>query len=137
MPEPIAPTSKASGQKSRRGTENRQKEKPVSVRMSLAELATVDAEATRTNLSRGSYIRTMVFGGVPLRAARSPSIVLQDLARLRGQIGKLGNNVNQLAKLANEGRGPFTKAEAVQMVADIAAMRAACLSALGAKAAAE
>jgi uncharacterized protein YqfA (UPF0365 family) len=50
---------------------------------------------------------------------------------LLGAIGKLGSNVNQIAKAFNERRDAPSLAELAEMRADIAAMRAAVMAALG------
>jgi hypothetical protein len=52
------------------------------------------------------------------------------LAKLLGEIGKLGSNVNQIAKWANTDRAAPSRAEIARMCEDIAAMRAEVMKAL-------
>ena len=52
-------------------------------------------------------------------------------AELLGAIGKLGSNVNQIAKALNEGRDAPSRDDLAQMRADITLMREAVMAALG------
>ena len=65
------------------------------------------------------------------RAVKRPPVEKAQLARLLGAIGKLGSNVNQIARALNEGRDPPSREELAAMRADIAAMRAEVMAALG------
>ena len=54
----------------------------------------------------------------------------QELARLLGELGKVGSNLNQLARESNEGTPPY-KREVLAVLASLLAVRDAVLVALG------
>lgn len=86
--------------------------------------------ADRAGLSVGGYMRTAILNAKPPRASRRPPVVMADLSRLLGQVGKIGSNLNQLAKLAHLGGWPQDE-DLRQSVADIRWMRDTLLKALG------
>ena len=59
------------------------------------------------------------------------SVERVELARMLGELGKLGSNVNQIAKAFNSTGAVPTPPELTVMQADIAAMRSAVMAALG------
>lgn len=79
------------------------------VRLTPQELATVEAAASNAGLSVSSYSRLQMLGGgrPPPRSVRRPPIEKELLARLLGQVGKAGSNVNQIARSANMGDQDF------------------------------
>ena len=79
------------------------KRKPFSVRLSDEERAVVDAAAERAGLETGSYIRQVLLGAPAPRQMRRPQIERKELAKLLGELGKIGSNLNQLAKASNQG----------------------------------
>lgn len=112
------------------GSETRQRRRLVQVRLTDEEHAALAERAERAGLSAGAFVRAVALGAPGPRAVRRPPVEKAELARLLGQIGRVGSNVNQLARLANAGGWPGA-AELDAMAADVAAMRAAVLSALG------
>jgi hypothetical protein len=70
----------------------------LEVRLAAAELATVRRRAARARLSTAAYARIAALRGSPPRPVPILNI------RLVGQLGRLANNLNQLAKLAHQGR---------------------------------
>ena len=120
---------KAEG-KSRRGSETRKKSVPVTTRYDADELAALDDAASRAGLTRASYQRVQTLGTPPkTRSTRRPPIERETLARLLGQLGKVGSNLNQLAHAANVGQ--THRAEIVAVVADVRALLPPLLDALG------
>lgn len=79
------------------------KRKPFSVRLSDEERAVVDAAAERAGLETGSYIRLVLMGAPAPRQMRRPHIERKELAKILGELGKVGSNLNQLAKANNQG----------------------------------
>jgi hypothetical protein len=71
------------------------------------ERAALEEAANRAGLAPGSYVRSKVFGGNPPRAARVPPVERQGLALLLAQIGRVGGNLNQLARASNTGQGVY------------------------------
>jgi len=72
-----------------------------------------------------------LLGAAGPRAVKRPPVEKAQLARVLGAIGKLGSNVNQIARALNEGRDAPSLAELADMRAEIAAMRTAVMTALG------
>lgn len=103
----------------------------ISVRCTAKERATIDEAAQRAGLSVGAYLRTLALGSPGPRAVRRPPIERRELARLLGHLGKIGSNLNQLARAYNSlGRLP-TRPELIQAREDIGTMREALIKALG------
>jgi Bacterial mobilisation protein (MobC) len=103
----------------------------ISVRCTAKERATIDEAARRAGLSVGAYLRTLALGSPGPRAVRRPPIERRELARLLGHLGKIGSNLNQLARAFNSlGRLP-TRPELIQAREDIGTMRDALIKALG------
>lgn len=114
------------------GTETRQRNKLLQIRMTEAELAQIDTAARDAGLTAPSYARAQLFDQPAPRARRRPSVEAEQVGRLLGELGKIGSNLNQIAHHLNAGRGgnPTALDVALQDVADI---RAACMKALGRK----
>ncbi len=88
------------------GSNKRQRTHYVAVRCTPAELTILAAKAERAGLSRGAYLRAVALGSTRPRAARRPVVEKVELARLLGELGKVGSNLNQLARAANCGVSP-------------------------------
>lgn len=89
--------------------------KTTSVRFSPDELAELKTRAEKAGLTVGGLVRKMVLDAPPPRQSRRPVIDKELLAIALSRMGKIGSNVNQLARSANQGNAP-----------DIAELRAAC-----------
>lgn len=86
------------------GSESRVRSRHVTIRLSEDERVELDAAAERAGgLTPGSYARLRIFGDVAARQVRRPSVERRELARLLGELGKIGSNLNQLARAANCG----------------------------------
>lgn len=117
------------------------KGKPFSVRLTEAEKEDIRRRAGETPL--GAYLREAALGhALPARASPQPWRIKdrEAIARVLGLLGssRLASNLNQLAKAANLGSLPVTQeteADLRRACADIAAMRAALMQALGIQAA--
>lgn len=112
------------------GSENRQRTSHVMVRLTPEERAALDAAAARGGLSLAGYARSVLLTAAPLRQSRRPPVERAELARLLGQVGKIGGNVNQIARVLNGG-GEADPPALAGLRDDIAAMRAAIMGALG------
>ncbi len=106
------------------------KEKFIAVRCTLDDHAFIGATAAQAGMSIGAFLRTLALGTAGARAVKRPLIEREQLAKLLGEIGKLGSNVNQIARWANTDRVAPSFAEIVKMREDIAAMRAEVMKAL-------
>lgn len=76
----------------------------IGVRCTDGELSAIDAAADRAGLSIGAFARAVLLGSPEPRARRRPPVEVREIARLFGEIGKIGSNVNQLAHHANAAR---------------------------------
>jgi len=113
-------------------SETRRRTKCLPVRLTPAEHSFLKEVAGASGLKMGAYIRQKVLGDAGKRAQRAPSPDKESLATILGQLGKLGGNVNQLAKRANtDGFDAVTEKEFAEMRAHIAAMRAMLMVTLG------
>jgi hypothetical protein len=92
------------------------------------EAAALRAAADRSGLSVGAYLRVAALGAAGPRAVRRAPIERQELVRVLAALGKLGSNINQLAKIANA-TGAIGDITLVQR--DVLEMRNAVLMALG------
>ena len=103
----------------------------VAVRCSDAEHATMHAAAAQAGLTVGPYLRTLALGSPGLRAVRRPPVEKEALARVLGELGKLGSNVNQLSRVANT-NGDMPAIERLDAIAaELATIRDAVMRSLG------
>jgi hypothetical protein len=72
------------------------------VRCTAEEQAAIKMAADRAGLSVGAFLRAAALGDAGPRAVRRPPIERKELARLLGHLGKVGSNVNQLARGFNQ-----------------------------------
>jgi chorismate mutase len=103
----------------------------VAVRCSDTEHATLTASAERAGLSVGAYLRTIALGQPGPRAVRRPAVEKEVLARLLGELGKLGSNVNQIARAVNTTGNLPSWSELAAIRGELTTLRAALLQALG------
>jgi hypothetical protein len=106
------------------------KEKFIAVRCTLDDHAFIGETAAQAGMSIGAFLRTVALGRAGARAVKRPRIESEQLAKLLGEIGKLGSNVNQIAKWANTDRAAPSAAEIARMREDISAMRAEVMKVL-------
>lgn len=90
-------------------TVRRRRTSALRIRVTPDERRAIDAAAERVRLGPCSYARVVVLEAVgqvptkPPRRQRKSTEHERSLALVLGQIGKLGNNLNQLARWANCG----------------------------------
>lgn len=73
-----------------------QKDKKFSIRISESDLETIKQKAKQANLSQGEYVTRCCLG--------RQVVVINGLKELAKELRSAGNNLNQLAVLANMGR---------------------------------
>jgi hypothetical protein len=88
------------------GTDKRQRELTVTVRLTQDERDTLDALSSRSGLAIGAFLRAAAFGDSGPRAQRRPPADHVALRQILGQCGRIGNNLNQIAKHLNAGGYP-------------------------------
>ena len=90
-------------------SETRKRQYRVTVRLTEAEATELNKRADDASLTLAGYIRFTVFDTPPPPQSRRPPVNRKKLGKLLGAIGRIGNNVNQLAKVANAGSWPESK----------------------------
>ena len=110
-------------------SEKRQRKNRLTIRFNDPEWEALQTRSDIAGLSMAGYGRSSMLSAPPLPQSRRPPVVIRDLARLLAHIGKIGSNINQLAKIANMGGWPEHD-DIMQAVADIRIMRDAVLKAL-------
>jgi hypothetical protein len=88
--------------KAKNGSERRQRVRIIPVRCTEAEYAAIHALAEASDLPAGAFLRAAAFGTPGPRAQKRPPVDRQELARLLGQLGKIGGNLNQIARALNQ-----------------------------------
>ncbi len=73
-----------------------QKDKKFSIRISENDLETIKRKAKQANLSQGEYVTRCCLG--------RQVVVIDGLKEVAKELRSVGNNLNQLAVLANMGR---------------------------------
>ena len=117
------------------GSEKRQRTKDVRVRLTPEEYDRVKLAADNTGLALGAFARACMLDGPGPRATRKPPVAKQELVRILGQLGKIGSNVNQIARAINSGDDPNGLSDDIKAaVVAIAEIHTAAASALGWKA---
>jgi hypothetical protein len=101
-------------------------------RVTEKEHAAIGEAASKAGLAPGSYARGKVLGGNPPRAVRALPVERQALALLLAQIGRVGGNLNQLAKAGNSGL-PVDASDVAPALADLRAIRDEIRALLGRK----
>lgn len=94
------------------------------------DLDAVDERAEAAGLSRSAYIRTAVLGHPGVRAVPRPPVEKKLLSLAVGQLGRVGNNLNQLAHRANTGL-PVSDAAIEPVLDEVREVLAAIMKALG------
>ncbi|MGB7416262.1 MAG: plasmid mobilization relaxosome protein MobC [Thermosynechococcaceae cyanobacterium] len=80
----------------------------IPFRVTPKELEQLDEDAQRSGRTRSDYIRKMLLNAPKPRQYRRPAGNEKLLASLIGHIGKLGSNINQIARNTNAGQSADT-----------------------------
>lgn len=84
------------------GSEKRQRNgPPIVVRCTQEERAAITANADRAGLSNAAFLRAAALGDAGPRAQRRPPADHQALRQILGHLGKIGSNINQIARKLN------------------------------------
>ena len=111
------------------GSDKRQRGETVTVRLTKDERDALDALSLRSGLAAGAFMRAAAFGTAGPRARRRPPADHVALRKLLGECGRVGNNINQIARNLNAG-GPVDIPELRAVLAAYLDIRAAILRAL-------
>lgn len=85
------------------GSDKRQRGEVIPVRVTPDEKARIDAIADRAGYTRAAFMRAAALGDAGPRAQRRPPADHVILRQILGQLGSLGNNLNQIARALNSG----------------------------------
>jgi hypothetical protein len=117
--------------KKRGGSNKRQRNWQFVVRCTEEEFRAIAAGANSHGLRGAAYLRAQALNGdAGPRAQHVPPIENQLLSALRGDLGRLNNNVNQIAHHLNMG-DYYSLPELRQVLLDYPALRDGIFSALG------
>lgn len=134
-PQPPAENKPAATPEKKRGThrsgsEKRQRDKITPIRWASDEFNKVAGRARDAGLSFGAFMRALGLGDEGPRSQRLPPVEKELLLIIRGQFGRLNNNVNQIAKNGNSGF-PVDLPELRLVMKDYPPIRDAIFKALG------
>jgi hypothetical protein len=86
------------------GSDKRQRNRLGSFRLSDDEFNRIAAKADRSGLTFGAYMRAAALDGdAGPRAQRRPPADHRALREILGHVGRIGNNLNQIARSLNSG----------------------------------
>lgn len=111
-------------------SETRQRDKQVKLRCTADEFNAIVAKADRAGLSTAAYARAAMLGDAGPRARRRRPADQAALLQILGQIGRIGGNVNQIAKHLNK-RDQLRIPELRKALKAYLGIRAAIYEALG------
>ena len=126
---PSTEADQPTARKARRGTEKRKRTTCVTSRYDAAEFAELTEAASRAGLTPASYQRVQSLAQPKTRSTRRAPIDREMLGKALGQLGKVGSNLNQLARAANLDR--TYRAEIMDAVTECRALLPHLMKALG------
>lgn len=113
-------------------SEKRQATELISFRVKPDELAALKAAASSRDLSVSAFVRRSAFKSADMPActyeAKQPKSQLRDTARILGELGRVGNNVNQIAKALNSSSSFACNFEAALLLDELRALRASIVN---------
>lgn len=129
----------ATAERRRSGSETRQRQAAKLTRFSPDELAQIEAAAERYGVTFSGFVRAAALSAadgkglatLPVRSVRRKPVDKELMARLLGQLGKVGSNLNQIVKLAYGGLDRAQRAEAAGILAELRDMVPLIHEALG------
>jgi hypothetical protein len=85
------------------GSDKRQRGKIIAARCLDEEFNAIAAKADKAGLAVAAFMRAAALGDAGPRAQRRPPIDHVALRQILGQSGRIGNNINQIARALNIG----------------------------------
>ena len=83
------------------GSDKRQRGKIQPVRCTLEEFKAIAAKADKAGLAIAAFMRAAALGDPGPRAQRRPPADHKALRQILGELGRIGNNLNQIARALN------------------------------------
>lgn len=87
-------------------SEKRQRTEVIFARVTPDEKAAVMARADRAGMATAAFMRALAIGEPGPRARRRPTADHVAIRQLLGELGRIGNNINQIARAVNSGQLP-------------------------------
>lgn len=117
-------------QGAKKRSENREKQRRLTVRFSPVEREQLETFADRAGLTLGSYVRSRSLEKPTTKAVRRPVVQQAILSKLVAQLGRIGNNLNQIARGLNQGEN-ITQHQIQPALAEHRQILAAVIEAMG------
>lgn len=111
-------------------SEQRQRTATLYARVTPAEKAAFMARADRAGMASAAFMRALALGDAGPRAQRRPLVDHIAIRQLLGELGRVGNNINQIARGLNGGH-EIDLPELREALAAYMQLRDAILDALG------
>ena len=112
------------------GTGKRQRTKQCLVRLTEQEFAEISSKADKAGMASAAFLRAAALGNPGPRARRRPPADHVALRQILGHCGRIGNNLNQIAKHLHAG-GALDVPELRAALNAYRAIRMTILTALG------
>jgi hypothetical protein len=93
----------------RSGSETRQKERRISLRVTGDEYAKVETAAKSAGLTLASYARLSIVDAPRTRTRRRPLVDVAALSKLLGELNRIGGNIHQILRRVNFGETPIAQ----------------------------
>jgi len=107
------------------------KSKSFPIRFTPQQFEQLDATAREAGMSVGAFARAVLLGSPGPRAVRKPPAQKAELARILGELGKIGSNANQTARAFNQHQDSPELRELTEIKSELVIMRNAIMQALG------
>lgn len=114
------------------GSDKRQRTRQCLVRFTEQEFAELSGKADRAGRPTAAFLRAAALGDAGPRAQRRPPADHKALRQILGQCARVGNNLNQIAKVLNSG-GSVSTGELREALTAYLQIRNAILAALAMK----
>jgi hypothetical protein len=114
------------------GSDKRRRSHQSLIRWTDEEFTSITDKADKSGLAVAAFMRAAGLGSPGPRAQRRPPADHKALRQLLGQAGRIGNNINQIARALNAGGNPNLP-EVHKALRDINDIRNGILDALGKK----
>lgn len=114
------------------GSDKRQRDAQIKFRCTSEEFATVAGKADKAGMSLAAFARTATVGAAGPRSLRRVPADAYALRQVLGHLGKVGSNLNQIARYLHTGGDPQTVLPDIrEALADQARLRGLIYEALG------
>ena len=110
-------------------SERRQATSIVAFRVRPEEMAALNNAAITSDLSISAFVRRAAFKSASMSActyeAKQPKASSIDHAKLLGELGRIGNNINQIAKACNSNSSYASFLDSASLLSELRALRSA------------